>query len=339
MKNLLFWNERPSRRIRLMENELKKDPFLYHKKKNVISSRFNDSNEKDGQNTNRELLFCQDENNKQINFYKNYINSKSSTIEANTDNYLKYMMKERQLSHKIMPTEASLPFDNIYDNSGVNKKYVKKFAYQESYTPNKYAYQNNNNNLTISNYRVDSMGVKNNNKNNSQFNYKNYGENNINDIKCLSPKKINDSFKHLNQEISYEDDSNIYNNIKSLNNNDDNIRNSNFLPKIQSLKGTTDITNHNYYDKISKQLILQMNKNYQNYNKDLVSKRYSPNIGNKMYLRNDNIALPPGSISNPRYYNLGESRLSSNPIVNPGNRAPIFNNLNNHNHRLKSEFI
>ncbi len=327
MKNSLFWNERPSKRLKLIENALKMDPFLYHKKKNVISSGFNDSNEKDGENTNTELLFCQDENNKQINLYKNYINSKSSNIEANTGNYLKYMMKQKKSSHKTIPiaTEPNVPIENIYDNSIINKKHVKKYSYQESYTPNKY-FLNNNNNLNISNYRIDSRGTKN-NKNNNILNYNNYGDNNIYNLKYLLPNKNNNPFTNIN-EVSYED----------INN--DNIRNSNYLPKIQSLKGTTDITNHNYYDKISKQLILQMNKNYQNYNKDLVNKRYSPNVGKKIFnLKNDNLSLPPGTISNPRYYNLGESRLRSNPIVNPGNRAPIFNNLNYHNHKLKSEFI
>ena len=29
----LFWEERPTRRIRLIENALKNDPFIYHKKK------------------------------------------------------------------------------------------------------------------------------------------------------------------------------------------------------------------------------------------------------------------------------------------------------------------
>ena len=85
--NFLYWNEKPSKRIKVIENALKKDPFLYHKKKNVISSRFNDSNEEDSQNINQELLFCQDENNKQINTLKNNIITKSSVIDSNTKNF------------------------------------------------------------------------------------------------------------------------------------------------------------------------------------------------------------------------------------------------------------
>lgn len=345
--NLLYWNERPARRIRLMENALKKDPFLYHKKKNVISSRFNDSNENDGQNTNQELLFCQDENNKQINFYKNNINSKSSTIDTNAHNYLNYMMKEKKSTNKIIPTEPISPFDNIYDRNNINnKRQINKFPYQESFTPNKYSYNNYNNNLTLSNYRVNSVNIKNNHKsNNNNLDYINFNNNKINDLNLDSNKinGTNNSNEITNQAFSY-DENNVYNNINVINNNNDNIniRSSKYLPKIQSLKGTTDITDQNYYDKISKQLILQMNKNYMDYNHNLMSKRYSPspNIGNKFFnLRNDKLALPPGHILNPRYYNLGESKLSSNPIVNPGNRAPIFNHYNNHNHKLKSEFI
>ena len=129
-----------------------------------------------------------------------------------------------------------------------------------------------------------------------------------------------------------------YSNLNNLNNNDNIINNNSYMERMPNFKGATDITDNSYYDKISKQLILQMNKNYMDYNQILINKRYSPNPGNKYFLKNNQLAVPPGHISNPRYYNLGESRLSSNPIVNPGNRAPIFNRYNSHNHKLKSEF-
>ena len=323
--NFLFWNERPIKRIRVIENALKNDPFLYHKKKNVISSGFNDSNEEDSQNINQELLFCQDENNKQINKFKNNINEKSSVIENNAHNYINYMIREKNANsiNKIMPTDP--------DNN--NQKQIK-YPYQESFTPNKYSY-NNYNNITLSNYRNNSINMKNNRKLDSiDFN------SNVNELNLGNKMNISNSYKNFqNNGLSY--DENNINNLHIINN--DNNRNNNYLPKISALKGTTDITDHNYYDKISKQLILQMNKNYLDYNQNLINKRYSPyspNAGNKLFfLKNDNLALPPGHISNPKYYNLGESRLKSNPIVNPGNRAPIFNYYNNHNHKLKSEFI
>jgi len=285
--NFLFWNDRPARRIQLIEKALKKDPFLYHKKKNVISSGFNDSNDQDGNNTNQELLFCQDENNKQINDHKNKINFKSSTIENNTQNYLNFLMKEKNLNSKILPTDPGSPLYNLNNKS-------QKFPYQESFTPNKYRYKYNSANLE---------------------NYRN-------------------NFKNINGSDSY------INMNENVLNSEERTINNNYLPRIQILKKTSDITDQNYYDKISRQLILQMNKNYMDYNQNLVNKRYSPNNGNKLhFVKNYKLSLPPGHISNPKYYSLGESRLSSNPIVNPGNRAPIFNHYNNHNHRLKSEFV
>ena len=331
MKNkVLFWNESPIKRFRYIENALKKDPFLYHKKKNVISSGFNDSNNDDGQNSNQELLFCQDENNKQINSLKNKIYTKSSIIENNAQNFLNYMMKEKKSNsvNKVIPTEPGSSIINNYEINNKNQKQLNQFPYQDSFTPNKYSY-NNYNNITLSNYRSNSIDRK--YMNNNQHNILNYN-NNKNELDSGIRMNPSSSYK-----ILYEN--NTLNNIDNSNNNDSIRNNESFMERMPSFKGTTDITDNSYYDKISKQLILQMNKNYMDYNQNLINKRYSPNAGNKLFLRNNLLAIPPGHISNPRYYNLGESRLRSNPIVNPGNRAPIFNRFNSHNHKLKSEFI
>lgn len=323
--NLFNWEERPSKRIRSIQNALKNDPFLYHKKKNVISSRFNDSNEEDGKNINQELLLFQDENNKQINSLKNKINIKSSTIENNAHNYLNFIMKEKNLNplNKVISTEPRSPYQKNFILNFKNQRQLNQNIYQESFTPNKFKY----NNITLSNYSNNSKNGINNEQIFNEINF----NNNLNEPNLANKKNgsISQKYFQLNN-LNYEDNNNI------INNND----NDYILPKIQSFKGTTDITNHNYYDKISKQLIVQMNKNYMDYNQNLINKRYSPNGRNKvLFLRNSQLAIPPGHISNPKYYNLGESRLKSNPIVNPGNRAPIFNHYNNHNHRLKSEFI
>ena len=62
------------------------------------------------QNINQELLFFQEENNKQFNSFKNRINLKSSSIENNTYNYLNYFMREKKSSsmNKLMPTDLRL---------------------------------------------------------------------------------------------------------------------------------------------------------------------------------------------------------------------------------------
>ena len=309
--NFLDWKEKPPKRIRLIENALKKDPFLYHKKKNVISSGFNDSNNDEGQNINQELLFFQEENNKQINSLKNKINLKYSSIENNASNYLNYMMRDKKSSSmkKLMPTEPN----------HIKFLYEQNQKYKDSFTPNKYTI-NKYDNINLSKYRNNTINRK----------------NNINDYNLGN--KLNIS----NGSNNYED---ISLNAGENDINDNTNNNTSFLPRIQAFKGSTDITDNNYYDKISKQLIMQMNKNYMDFNKNLMNKRYSPKeykIGNKsLFSRNGELAIPPGHIANPKYYNLGESKLKSNPIVYPGNRAPIFNQYNNfnHNHKLKSEFI
>ena len=289
-KRFSRWNIQPVKRDDEIESLLKNDPFLYHKKKYVISTRFNDGNAKDGDNTNEELLLFQDENNKQINTLKNKINRKSFLIQENANHYLNYMIKEKNLTNKNVKTE---PGQN-------NKRYTQLVkSGKESLSPNKYAL---NKNFLFSDYNKYSLGKKNNyNDNPFQYNYNNNNPHNI------------------NKAFSYDE--------------------HNFLPKINSLKGTTDITDNNYYDKISRQLKIKFNKNYLDYNQEIINKRKSPNnMNNILYIKNnDQITLPIGGISNPNYYNLGESRLSSNPIVNPGNRAVNFNQRRTH--KLKSEFI
>ena len=285
-KRFSRWNVQEVKRNEEIEKVLKNDPFLYHKKKYVISSRFNDSNTKEGDNTNNELLLFQDENKKHINTLKNKINRKSFIIEENANNYLNYMMNEKNINNKNMKTEPGQR----------NKRYTQLMKSGiQSLSPNKYAI---NKNLLFSNYQNNTLDKK--LMNNNNYNY-------------------NNSIVNMNKAFSYDE--------------------NNFLPIINTKKSASDITDNNYYDKISRQLKMQFNKNYLDYNQEIINKRKSPNNSNKMpYIKNNNeLTLPIGGISNPNYYNLGESKLSSNPIVNPGNRAQIFNTFRTH--KLKSEFV
>ena len=284
-KRFSRWNIQEVKRNEEIEKVLKNDPFLYHKKKYVISSRFNDGNTKDGDNTNNELLLFQDENKKHINTLKNKINRKSFIIEENANNYLNYMMNEKNLNNKNMKTEPGQR----------NKRYTQLMKSGiQSLSPNKYAI---NKNLLFSNYQNNTLDKK--IMNNNPFHY--------------------NSIDNMNKAFSYDE--------------------NNFLPIINTKKSASDITDNNYYDKISRQLKMQFNKNYLDYNQEIINKRKSPNNSNKMpYIKNNNeLTLPIGGISNPNYYNLGESKLSANPIVNPGNRAQIFNTFRTH--KLKSEFV
>ena len=288
-KRFSRWNIQEVKRNDEIESVLRNNPFLYHKKKYVISSSSNDGNIKDGENTNKESLVFQDENKKQINTLKNKINKKSSIIEENTNNYLNYMMKEKNFIGKSIKTEPGQQ----------NKRYHQLIkSGMQSLSPDKYAL---NKNLLFSNYKNHSLGRR------------------INDNSYPFQFNSIDNGYNVNKAFSY--DENYY------------------LPMIAIKKSATDITDNNYYDKISRQLKMKLNKNYLDYNQEIINKRKSPNNANKMpYIKNNNeLALPIGGISNPNYYNLGESKLSSNPIVNPGNRAPIFNQFRTH--KLKSEFV
>ena len=278
-------NIRRIKRNEELEKVLRNNPFLYHKKKYSISSEFNDSDIEDENSNNQEFLLFQDENKKQINTLKNRINRRNFLMEENANNYINYMMKEKNLKNKNIQTEPTTNnkrYSRLY-NSGIQS-----------------LMQNNNelknNNLLFLNY--------NGNSNQRKINLKNY------------------SYDH--NSIS-----NIINKNKAFSPDE-----SNFVPKIVS-----DITNKNYYDKINRHLKIQFNKNYLNYNQFLIDNKKNQNIINKTpYIKNNNeLTLPPGGISNPNYYSLGESKLRSNPIVNPGNRNEIFNHLNNH--KLKSEFV
>ena len=287
-KRFSRWDVPKVKRNEEIEKVLKNDPFLYHKKKYVISSRFSDGDTKEGDDTNNELLVFQDENKKHINTLKNKINKKSFIIEENANNYLNYMMNEKNFNNKNMKTEPGQR----------NKRYTQLIKSGiQSLSPNKYAL---NKNLLFSNYQNNTLDKK------FNMNYP-YNYNSI------------DNIHNMNKAFSYDE--------------------NNFLPIISTKKSASDITDNNYYDKISKQLKMKYNKDYLDYNLEMINKRKSPSNANKMpYIKTNNeLTLPIGGISNPNYYNLGESKLSSNPIVNPGNRAQIFNQFRTH--KLKSEFV
>ena len=81
-------NIRKIKRNDEFESILKDNPFMFHKKKFVISSKFNDGDFNNDNNINQELLLFQDENKKHINSLKNKINRKSFLIEENANNYI-----------------------------------------------------------------------------------------------------------------------------------------------------------------------------------------------------------------------------------------------------------
>ena len=95
-----------NKRYKYVCDKIEKDPFAYHKKKNAsfLFNKYyvaspNEINFDGNQNKiNQELLLFQNENDKYINSFNNFMKQKSSEIEENTENYLNYLSQERMIN-------------------------------------------------------------------------------------------------------------------------------------------------------------------------------------------------------------------------------------------------
>lgn len=157
----------------------------------------------------------------------------------------------------------------------------------------------------------------------------------LNYLKFLEKEKDRKKYTIVNFRNKFKNRA-VFNPLKlSLNkasdinyNNNSIINTSSFSPKYLKNNGS-DITNPNYFDNITKKLILKKNSEILKYNINAYKSKYNKNFHckNNFSLRK-NLPLAPGKVNNPRYYFLGESKLIRNPIVNPGNRSPTYNSFN-----------
>ena len=111
-----------NKRYKFINNMMEKNPFTYHKRKNISSSFDNniiqDNNIKNlhdsnGNNINQELLFFQKANDKYIDSYKSFMKQKSSTIENNAQKYLNYLSHNKKAFNINNKT-------NIFENNAYN---------------------------------------------------------------------------------------------------------------------------------------------------------------------------------------------------------------------------
>jgi len=237
-----------NKRCQNILKEMEKDPFTFHKKKSSLMNLYNINLQKDS-GENQELLFFQKRHDKDINSYNNLMLKKSSTIEANARNYLKY------ISHPI-----------------------------------------NINNLS---------------KRRSQKDYSSIKENinsNINNLSTLTHSNSN-----LNIDNKETEKSSLYFNLKK-NPTEKNI----FTKKSEFIAGNvkikrSDITNPSYFNEIGEE-IMKLNNDVMNYNIREAQKK----LNKKMMNKNEDISISPEKINNRDYYNIGESTLNVNPIINKG---------------------
>ena len=111
--------------------------------------------------------------------------------------------------------------------------------------------------------------------------------------------------------------------------------NNNFVPRLIKARGS-DITNPFFYDRVASDII-QKNHEVLNYNLMESERKYNKKKKLPKY-SDEKIALAPGKINNPNYYNLGESSLDKNPILNKGIYNPSFSYNANYFRRYKGIF-
>ena len=274
-----------NKRYKYILEMMEKNPFTYHKRKNVSSSmdlnnyritpiNNNNSNQNkkminfnlidnntidnsNGNNINQELLFFQRENDKYIDSYNSFMKQKSSAIENNAQKYLNYIT-QNQNAYNISNKRINFPNNGEYSNDTgpLSNEYRgrKKFVLE-----------------------------------------KNKSACNLNEI----PLRNNREF--------------AYNTIE--------VDKKNFIPSLIKARGS-DITNPFFYDRIAKEII-RKNQETMDYNLKESENKFIKKRNLSKY-SDEKLAVAPGKINNPNYYNLGESKLDKNPILSKGQYSPSF---------------
>ena len=258
-----------NKRCQNIIKEMKKDPFTFHKKKSSLINLYYINKQKDV-GENQELLFFQKWHDEDINSYNNYMKRKSSTIEANTRNYLKFI-------------------------SNPNIINLRKSRNQIYYNPIKENKSSNINNISSLNHSNNNVNIQ---------------------IKQLNQQELNFNIKKnpTEKDIFKKRDELIKNNAK--------FRRS-------------DIPNPSYFNEIGEE-IMKLNNEAMDYNIREAEKKLYKKLTNKY----DDISLSPEKIQNINYYNLGESFLDVNPLINKGSYFQNeLKNAKKYNGRKKSDLM
>ena len=258
-----------NKRCQNIIKEMKKDPFTFHKKKSSLINLYYINKQKDV-GENQELLFFQKWHDEDINSYNNYMKKKSSTIEANTRNYLKFI-------------------------SNPNIINLRKSRNQIYYNPIKENKSSNINNISSLNHSNNNVNIQ---------------------IKQLNQQELNFNIKKnpTEKDIFKKRDELIKNNAK--------FRRS-------------DIPNPSYFNEIGEE-IMKLNNEAMDYNIREAEKKLYKKLTNKY----DDISLSPEKIQNINYYNLGESFLDVNPLINKGSYFQNeLKNAKKYNGKKKSDLM
>ena len=327
LKKLTYFPYLPNSRIednkryKYIRDMMEKNPFTFHRKKNALSffdkKRFkiidskSDNIEKNNEintnsslnNNNQESLIFQKDHDKYMNLYNNFMKKKTSTIESNAQNYLNYLInlkKPFQITNNINNDNKNYNLIKTQNNSNYNAESISNI--NKSTNLNNLSNTMNNNTIPISNH---VPGRK-----NFILGIKSPTETNL-----FSPRGSLSSNNIFESEKEKERENFIASNIKTKN---------------------SDITNPFFYNGIAKEII-KLKQETMDYNKKESENKYKQK---KNYLRysNDDIALSPEKIHNPNYYNIGESHLEINPIINRGHYSMSYSRNHKTFNRQKSDF-
>ena len=130
-----------NKRYKYIRDMMEKNPFTYHKRKNISSSfntnnyhiildnpsknqimqnnkcsDFNNMDDSNGNNINQELLFFQKENDNYMESYNSFMKQKSSTIENNAQRYLNYITNNKK-SFSVNSKHNLLQNDEEFNNN------------------------------------------------------------------------------------------------------------------------------------------------------------------------------------------------------------------------------
>ena len=103
-KNVVYFPYLPNsqlednKRCKQIMNDLKNDPFIFHRKKVDLNNNKNI----EGENNNQELLFLQKKHDKSIISYNSFMKNKSAAIDMNARNYLDYINNKKNYENNII---------------------------------------------------------------------------------------------------------------------------------------------------------------------------------------------------------------------------------------------
>ena len=289
-----------NKRYKYIRDMMEKNPFAFHRKKNAFSL-FDPKRFKIITSTNHN-------NNDEINYELN-----SSSNNFNKDGESLIFQKEHEKYMNLYNNFMKKKSSTIEANAQHYIDYISRLNKPFNNNNRNYS-SNNNNNIPISPMNNSTLLDNFTTKSVEQIN-----NNNIRTIK-KSPTDIN--------LLSYKASNSNINNMRDMT--------SNFIPNNIKAK-KTDITNPFFYNGVAKEII-KLNQEVMEYNrKESENKFHNKKNKNSRY-NNEYIPLSPEKIKNPNYYNLGDSSLEINPIINKGHYSMSF--LGNHINfnKQKSDF-